>query len=125
MLIKEIYYRFNTEDFDKSILKERNVNLSSKEKAFLIRKINTDKLSDCLKAIVLYALWSPDEAIEQARMKGIFRFDQFTLNRDKDVYYLLNYLLAKNSILKFSEETQNYIETKIQMIKEYRSNMGQ
>lgn len=118
-----MYHLFNTDDSLESIKYIKNhISLSTKEVKFLNSKINALNMSDSLKAIILYALWSPDEAIEQARMKGVFRFDQFTLHRYKAVYHILNYLLSRNDILGFSIDTQNYMQTKMQMIKEYRNN---
>lgn len=79
-----------------------------------INKFRANGIEKTLKAIILFCFWSPDEAVETARKKGVFRYSVWGLEKNSTLYLLEN---IKNceKIVSFSQNTIEYINTKIQM----------
>ena len=81
--MREMINDIDLENFDENSfenIKCRKTALSNREKREL-KKIFTlarvEPKEQVLKAIVYFAIWDPDEAIEEARRKGIFRYKVF------------------------------------------------
>lgn len=68
-----------------------------------------------LKAIICFAIWQPDEAIRQARRKGIFRYKVFGNKGKTKARYYLDYLISKKEVLGFSEKNNKYLKQKYEL----------
>lgn len=104
---------FNEEKYNK--LKSDKNELSNRDKKHLLKVLTKYKSvakEEVLKAIVCFAIWEPDEAISQARRKGIFRYKIFGIKGKTKTKYFLGYLISKKEVLGFSEKTNNYLEQK-------------
>ncbi len=115
MKIKDILSMINLDTFDigkyEELKKSKN-NLSNSDKKIL-NKILTSSKNKCkeevLSVIICYAIWYPDEAIQNARRKGIFRYKVFGIKGKNNAKYYLTYLRDKADILGFSELSISYI----------------
>lgn len=119
MNIKEEFYRINNNDINKEYIesiKKRKNNLSNTDKRFLlsiIGKFKQQEIEKTLKAIRLYAIWNPDEAIMESRKKGVFRYKAYGFKKNKALYLLKN--LLTDEFYKYSIETINYLTNKIEI----------
>lgn len=70
--------------------------LSNKEKKELIKiwtNAKKEPKEHILKSIICYAIWNPDEAIKEARRKGIFRYKIFGMGeKENNAQYYLKFL---------------------------------
>jgi hypothetical protein len=85
--------------------------LSNHDKKFLLSKISKFKDQDInitLKAIKIYAIWEPDNAINTARKKGAFRYKACGL-KNNNALFLLDELLKNSVLFNFSIETNDYL----------------
>ncbi|MFA9398747.1 MAG: hypothetical protein ACERKV_10850 [Clostridiaceae bacterium] len=143
MNIKEEFYKIDhthiTQEYIESIKIEKN-GLSNSDKKFLlsiIGKFKEQEIEKTLRAIKMYAIWEPDEAILESRKKGVFRYKAYDFKRNKALYLIKNLINNKNIYL-FSTETIGYLMDKknlrwiydfykesqeklVQLIKEYHS----
>jgi hypothetical protein len=91
--------------------------LSNPDKKYLIGKLakyHDSSKNDILKIIVAYSIWEPDEAITEARKKGVFRYKAWGFSDNCAEYLLLN--LKNISIyMGFSELAQNFINSKLSL----------
>lgn len=100
-------------------LKNQKVELSNRDKKYLLNFFTYYKSGikeNILKAIVCFAIWEPDEAINQARKKGVFRYRVFGNNTKTKARYYLEYLILKKDILCFSRETNKYLKQKYEFV---------
>lgn len=83
MKIQEIINMINPDEFDEDKyqkLKNLKSSLSNSDKKFLNKFFSSAKCiskEEVLKAFICYAMWCPDEAVESARKKGVFRYKVF------------------------------------------------
>ena len=99
-------------------LKNQKNGLSNRDKKHISKIFTNSKLEtkeNILKAIICYAIWKPDEAISQARKKGIFRYKVFGNKGKTKARHYLEYLLSNKEIFGFSETTNKY--TSLQLYK--------
>lgn len=98
-----------------SALKTQKNELSNSDKKNILKVLTNSKSEtkeNVLKAIICFAIWEPDEAISQARRKGIFRYKVFGNKGKTKSRYFLEYLISKKEVLGFSEKTNKYLEQK-------------
>lgn len=62
-----------------------------------------------LQAVICYSIWEPDEAIKEARRKGIFRYKVFGIKGRSNAKFYLSFLLKHVGIFKFSDSTVKYL----------------
>ena len=94
------------------IKKEKSI-LSKTEKKELIKiwvNAKTESKENILRAVICYAIWNPEEAIKEARRKGIFRYKIFGMGkRENNAQYYLNFLVENLENFKFSRDTKSYL----------------
>ena len=114
--IKEILQRIDIDSFQSNnledIKKEKSI-LSKTEKKELIKiwvNAKTESKENILRAVICYAIWNPEEAIKEARRKGIFRYKIFGMGkRENNAQYYLNFLVENLENFKFSRDTKSYL----------------
>ena len=110
--------QLNLSQFNEEVytdLKIRKSKLSNKDKKSILKifsNFKSEPNEDVLKAMICFAIWEPDEAIDQARKKGIFRYKVFGKKGKIKAKYFLGYLISKKKILAFSEKTNKYLKQK-------------
>lgn len=119
MAIKNLIDKFSIDDvfLEDNINKIRNEEFSKSDVKWLSKKISKYKNSfpnEILKYIFVYALKEPDNAIEIARKKGVFRYNAWGLDKN-NALYILNQLKNKRELLNFSSDTLEYIINKIEL----------
>ncbi len=118
MTIKDLMAQIDLSQFNKKMcieLKNQKNGLSNRDKKHISKIFTNSKLEtkeNILKAIICYAIWKPDEAISQARKKGIFRYKVFGNKGKTKARYYLEYLLSNKEIFGFSETTSKYLKQK-------------
>jgi len=104
-------------DFDAAFLSKIRLEksmLSTQDKKFLLREISKSKekkITNTLKAIKLYAVWEPQEAILEARKKGVFRYRAYGFERNTALL-IIEDLLLNCELLSISGEEMEYLVTK-------------
>lgn len=104
---------FNHESYKE--IKKLKSNLSNTEKKELIKllaRAKKETKENVLKAIVCYSIWDPEEAIENARRKGVFRYKVFGVKGRNHARFYLSFLVDHSSIFGFSESTAAYLNQK-------------
>lgn len=99
-----------TEEYIISV-KTQKSELSNSDKKFLLSIIGKFKEQDIektLKAIKMYAIWEPNEAIIESRKKGVFRYKAYGFKKNKALY-LLDSLINDRDNYLFSEQTNIYL----------------
>lgn len=89
--------------------------LSNSDKKYLSLMIEKERYrsyENVLKAILVYSLFEPDEAISVAQTKGVFRYRLYGFSENV-VLKMLNTIDEFKDILKFSNTTREFIKTKI------------
>ena len=120
MNIKELFEIVNIETLDNKVIgkiKNDKGILSKGDKKFLVKIMSSFKNQDInktLKAIILYAIWFPDDSIEQARKKGIFRYGAYGFQENK-VKYIIKTLSSLYNTLKFSDKTLEFFNSKLNL----------
>ena len=107
---------FNEEIYNE-LKTQKNV-LSNRDKKYILKVLTNSKLEskeNVLKAIICFAIWQPDEAIRQARRKGIFRYKVFGNKGKTKARYYLDYLISKKEVLGFSEKNNKYLKQKYEL----------
>ena len=118
MKIEEIISQIKLETFDESLytnLKDQKETISNSEKKYLnkiITSAKSRKKEEVLVAIIAYAIWCPDEAIQNARRKGIFRYKVFGEKRKNNAKYYLTKLDKFSDVLRLSEQSCLYLKQK-------------
>ena len=118
MTIKEIVELALTVTIDADFItnaKNSRSELSASDRRTLLgamAKFKIVPITTTIKYIEVYAIWEPDDAIWQARKKGIFRYVAHQSD-DNVALHALTSLLCKKNFFKFSDETQSYLKTKI------------
>lgn len=113
-LMAQIDLNLFNEKMYNTLKTEKNV-LSNRDKKHLLKVLTKYKSvtkEEVLKAIICFAIWEPNEAISQARRKGIFRYKIFGNKGKTKAKYFLGYLISKKEVLDFSEKTNKYLEQK-------------
>lgn len=119
MKIYEIIDSIDIENFNQEAyeqIKKNKISLSNGDKKILTKILANAKVElkeKVLKAIVCYAIWEPDEAIETGRRKGIFRYKVFGIKTRNYAKYYMTFLLEYASIFNFSEKAKSYLVQKI------------
>lgn len=118
MYIKELYENFSLKEIDtlyidkirnsKSILS--NTDKRFFEKILLKHKENTKE--EVLKAMILYAIWNPDDCISYARKKGVFRY-RIGNHKENNAFYYLENLIKYKTALNYSEYCEKYLYMKL------------
>ena len=113
--MREMINDIDLENFDENSfenIKCRKTALSNREKREL-KKIFTlarvEPKEQVLKAIVYFAIWDPDEAIEEARRKGIFRYKVFGMKGENCAKYYLTFFAEHMPLFEFAESTRHYL----------------
>ncbi len=97
--------------------KKQKDNLSSSDKRVLLKEISSFREFDVqfiLRRILVYSIWCPDEAIEVARKKGVFRYKAWGL-KDNKAELLLQNIRRYYSVIHYSESTKQFINTKLSL----------
>lgn len=124
MIIKEVLRYINDlpieQLFDDQTIKsirQKKQDLSQSDKRFLLKKLSEFRNFDVhiiFRTILAYSIWCPDEAIVEARKKGVFRYKawgfktncaEFLLKKIKELYTLISY----------SDDTKQFIEKKLML----------
>lgn len=79
-----------------------------------ISKFRNNGVEKTLKTILLFCFWSPDEAVEISKKKGVFRYSVWGIENNSALY-LLEHIKKHSKIVSFSQNTLDYINTKIKM----------
>lgn len=79
-----------------------------------ISKFRDNGIEKTLKTILLFCFWSPDEAVEIAKKKGVFRYSVWGMNNNSSLY-LLETIKNYEKVVSFSQNTLDYINMKIKM----------
>lgn len=114
MNIKEEFHKIKHTDIDKKYIlfaKTQKKILSNSDKKFLISiigKFKTQDIEITLKAIKMYAIWEPNEAVRESRKKGVFRYRAYGFKKNKALN-LLDNLINNTEVFLFSEETYGYL----------------
>ncbi len=98
-------------------IREKKPKLSKADKRSLRKKYanyRKEKEEMTLKSIFIYSIWLPDEAIEEARKKGIFRYKPWGNNCNYSEM-ILRRLMTFKEIFQYSEETLKFIYDKLQL----------
>lgn len=120
MNIKNEFYKVDNENIDENYIKlmrEKKESLSNGDKKFLlsiIAKFKVQEINETLKAIKMYAIWNPDEAVKEARKKGAFRYKAYRFEENKALF-LIDNLLKEDKLYLFSIETIDYLKSKKQL----------
>lgn len=104
---------FNEEVYNE--LKTQKSGLSNRDKKYILKVLTNSKSEtkeNVLKAIICFAIWEPDEAISQARRKGILRYKVFGNKGKTKAKYYLGYLISKKEVFGFSEKNNKYLKQK-------------
>jgi len=112
-LIQQINPHDITKEYCKNFLQENGRSLTNGEKKILERHIRTFQKNDgdtVLKAIIIYALFFPAEAMEHARQKGIFSYAKGWPHTT----YCLQQLEPLLEILDIPEDERCFIRQKLQ-----------
>lgn len=115
MKTSEIMQDINIEQFCESKyvkVKSLKTSLSNKDKKDLTKvladakKIPKEKV---LQAVICYCIWEPDEAVEKARRKGIFRYKVFGIKKENHAKFYLSFLVKHIQMFGFSDSTIKYL----------------
>ena len=79
-----------------------------------ISRFRDNNIEKTLKTILLFCFWLPDKAVEIAREKGVFRYGVWGF-KDNTALYLLECIKNYAEVVSFSQNTLDYLNTKIQM----------
>ena len=118
MKIQEIINMINPDEFDEDKyqkLKNLKSSLSNSDKKFLNKFFSSAKCiskEEVLKAFICYAMWCPDEAVESARKKGVFRYKVFGIRGKNRANYYLSYLVKNSEMFGFSTSSLSYLVKK-------------
>lgn len=144
MNIREAFYCIKHIDITKeyiALIRIQKSDFSNSDRKFLLSIIGKFKEQDIektLRAIKMYSIWEPDEAIMESRKKGVFRYKAYGFGKNQTLF-LLKDLIGNRTIFEFSESTYKYLidkenlywlydfykdseEKLIQYIKEHHSN---
>lgn len=115
--IKELYLNLKIEEIDEDYilnLKNEKKNLSNKDRKYLSDKFLENRY-DCpekiLSAIIIYSFWEPDEAVQIARKKGVFRYGVYG-GRKNIAHHFLVELIKMSTMLDFNVDSIQYLQTK-------------
>ncbi|WP_210367957.1 nuclease-related domain-containing protein [Bacillus sp. REN3] len=124
MIIKEVLNYLNELPFEhlfndqiiKSI-KQKKQDLSKNDKRFLLKKLSEFRKFDdhfIFCVILTYSIWYPDEAVEEARKKGVFRYKAwgFKTNRAE---FLLRKIKELYTLISYSDNTKQFIDKKLML----------
>ncbi|MCL2841369.1 MAG: hypothetical protein FWE05_11425, partial [Defluviitaleaceae bacterium] len=98
-------------------LRSKKAHLSNSDKKRLLKKLihfREMNANEIINIIKIYAIWEPDEAIYEARKKGVFRYRAHGFHGNV-VLNVLNELILCQSMFNFSEETYSFLERKISL----------
>ncbi|MER2124235.1 MAG: hypothetical protein ABS936_09265 [Exiguobacterium indicum] len=101
-----------------SFVKNRKSILSMSDKRFLLTELSKFKKYDIdyiFSVILAYSVWCPDEAITEARKKGVFRYSTRRRNKNNNVELLLKNLKEVSSLFSYSSNTQLFLENKLSL----------
>ena len=101
----------------KNDILKRHPKLSNSDVKLLsscISKFRNNGIEKTLKTILLFCFWSPDEAVEIAKKKGVFRYSVWGMSNNSSLY-LLESIKNSEKVVSFSQNTLDYINTKIKM----------
>ncbi|MDL4842463.1 nuclease-related domain-containing protein [Aquibacillus rhizosphaerae] len=124
MNIKEVLSYLNDLPFEQLFndqiiksIKQKKQDLSKRDKRFLLKKLSEFRKFDVhfiFCVILTYSIWYPDEAVIEARKKGVFRYKawgfkincaELLLKKIKEVYTLISY----------SDNTKQFIDKKLML----------
>lgn len=101
-----------TEQYCNDLRRKRDGKLTKKDREILehvIREFQNECQDDVIGAIVIYAIFYPDEAIQYARQKGVFYYG----NTWAYTEYCLESLNTLSGILHISQSQQRYFRQKL------------
>lgn len=123
MKIKEVVQYLNnvpTEKINKiniDFIRQEKTELSNSDKRFLLKELKKfkDYSADYIFCIILiYSIWQPDEAISEARKKGIFRYNALGMKKN-NVEFLLKRLEEFSSVIPYSVNTKMFFKNKLSL----------
>ena len=97
-----------------SSVKSTKPNLSNADRKILLKTLchyKTVSVDEIIKAIKIYAIWNPDEAILEARKKGIFRYKAHGFSENVALR-IIDELLVCRAIFNWNDESILFLETK-------------
>ena len=109
LTMEEILTESFVSGMNKEMVSKSDIKLFSNK----ISKFRECSVNAVLKYITVFAICEPDLAIDIARKKGVFRYKAWGME-DNKVLFLLK-TLNECKILTFSKETQEYIDSKINL----------
>lgn len=89
--------------------------LSKSEKRFFLQKLSKFKDFDATyisNIILIYSIWHPNEAIREARKKGVFRYKAWGFKKNY-AEYLLKQIQNSYSYLNYSDDTKKFVSDKL------------
>ncbi|PWW32918.1 MULTISPECIES: hypothetical protein [Paenibacillus] len=98
-------------------LKQKKQDLSQSDKRFLLKKLSEFRKYDVhsiFHVIVAYSIWCPDEAIEEARKKGVFRYKAWGF-KSNCAESFLRQVQDMYTIITFSDKTKKFIASKLSL----------
>ncbi|MBA2941040.1 hypothetical protein HZF08_22410 [Paenibacillus sp. CGMCC 1.16610] len=122
MNIKEILDFMNTVTLNQLLtdqtiieLKQKKQDLSQSDKRFLLKKLSEFRKYDVhsiFHVILAYSIWCPDEAIEEARKKGVFRYKAWGF-KSNCAEFLLRQVQNTYSLITYLDKTKQFIASKL------------
>lgn len=116
MQVSEIMEKIDLKNFQREnvyAIKKNKLFLSNTEKKELVRiwtRSKKESKETILKSVICFAIWNPDDAIETARKKGLFRYKVFGIEKKENpAKYYLDFFVDHSEIFGFSMYTQKYL----------------
>lgn len=124
MEIKDILNQFNKMNSEE-LLTNQNIDsfrvqksfFSKRDERYLLKRLSEFRNQDVhftFCVILVYSIWKPDEAIIQARKKGVFRYKAwgFKVNYAE---LLLNQIKKSYTVIHYRSNTKQFIDNKLKM----------
>lgn len=124
MIIKEILSYMNDLPFEQLLneqtikeIKLKKQDLSKNDKRFLQKKLSEFRKYDVqfiFCVILAYSIWCPDEAIVEARKKGVFRYKAWGF-KTNCAAFLLEKIQNSYILLPYSNNTKDFVARKLSL----------
>lgn len=124
MTIKEVLNYLNDLSFEQLLndqiiksIKQKKQNLSKSDKRFLLKKLSEFRNFDVhfiFCVILTYSIWCPDEALVEARKKGIFRYKAWGFKTNCAESLLIK-IKGLYKLIPYSDDTKRFIDKKLML----------
>ncbi|OMC70325.1 hypothetical protein BK125_26900 [Paenibacillus odorifer] len=122
MIIREILDHVNNVSLDQLLndqtiieLKQKKQNLSQSDKRILLKILSEFRKYDVqfiFNVILTYSMWSPDEAVAEARKKGVFRYKAWGF-KSNCAEFLLRQIQNTYTVITYSDKTKQFVSKKL------------